>query len=145
MTGEEGGEGGEGEGENCHPLITSLLNEGAVIKKRKGLKKRSAKKSSSLLTEINFISFLFVLSNNNLTQFPKYIHSASNHTVLTKQPTDISAALDYTTPYCNIYDTSNLVCMSSDWGWVGVANIWGTVRPVFNQMVLLSSLTKIMI
>ena len=34
MTGEEGGEGGEGEGEgeNCHPLITSLLNEGAVIK-----------------------------------------------------------------------------------------------------------------
>ena len=24
--------GGEGEGENCHPLITSLLNEGAVIK-----------------------------------------------------------------------------------------------------------------
>ena len=34
MTGEEGGgegEGGEGE-ENCHPLITSLLNEGAVIK-----------------------------------------------------------------------------------------------------------------
>ena len=35
MTG-EGGEGGEGEGgegeENCHPLITSLLNEGAVIK-----------------------------------------------------------------------------------------------------------------
>ena len=31
MTGEEGGEGG-GEGENCHPLITSLLNEGAVIK-----------------------------------------------------------------------------------------------------------------
>ena len=30
MTG-EGGEGGEGE-ENCHPLITSLLNEGAVIK-----------------------------------------------------------------------------------------------------------------
>ena len=27
MTGEEGG------GENCHPLITSLLNEGAVIKK----------------------------------------------------------------------------------------------------------------
>ena len=26
MTGEEGG------GENCHPLITSLLNEGAVIK-----------------------------------------------------------------------------------------------------------------
>ena len=25
------GEGGEGE-ENCHPLITSLLNEGAVIK-----------------------------------------------------------------------------------------------------------------
>ena len=38
MTGEEGGEGGEGEGgegeENCHPLITSLLNEGAVIKIR---------------------------------------------------------------------------------------------------------------
>ena len=35
MTGEEGGEGGEGgEGEeNCHPLITSLLNEGAVIKR----------------------------------------------------------------------------------------------------------------
>ena len=32
MTGEEGGEGeGEG-GENCHMLITSLLNEGAVIK-----------------------------------------------------------------------------------------------------------------
>ena len=32
MTGE--GEGGEGEGdENCHPLITSLLNEGAVIKR----------------------------------------------------------------------------------------------------------------
>ena len=32
MTGEEGGEGGEGGEENCHPLITSLLNEGAVIK-----------------------------------------------------------------------------------------------------------------
>ena len=35
MTGEEGGEGEGGEGgeeENCHPLITSLLNEGAVIK-----------------------------------------------------------------------------------------------------------------
>ena len=31
MTGEEGGGEGEGE-ENCHPLITSLLNEGAVIK-----------------------------------------------------------------------------------------------------------------
>ena len=39
MTGEEGGEGEGGEGgeggeENCHPLITSLLNEGAVIKKK---------------------------------------------------------------------------------------------------------------
>jgi hypothetical protein len=33
MTG-EGGEGGEeGEEENCHMLITSLLNEGAVIKR----------------------------------------------------------------------------------------------------------------
>ena len=31
MTGGEGGEGGEEE--NCHMLITSLLNEGAVIKK----------------------------------------------------------------------------------------------------------------
>ena len=38
MTGEEGGEGeGEG-GENCHPLITSLLNEGAVIKRLKDTK-----------------------------------------------------------------------------------------------------------
>ena len=34
MTGE--GEGGEG-GENCHPLITSLLNEGAVIINNKKL------------------------------------------------------------------------------------------------------------
>ena len=38
MTGGEGGgegEGGEGE-ENCYPLITSLLNEGAVIKRNMG-------------------------------------------------------------------------------------------------------------
>ena len=32
MTGEGGGEGEGGE-ENCHMLITSLLNEGAVIKR----------------------------------------------------------------------------------------------------------------
>ena len=43
MTG-EGGEGGEGE-ENCHPLITSLLNEGAVIKKDDWTKTRCARPS----------------------------------------------------------------------------------------------------
>ena len=53
MTGEEGGEGEGGEGEeNCHPLITSLLNEGAVIKTEKIWTNRQTKGWTNKQTNI---------------------------------------------------------------------------------------------
>ena len=51
MTGEEGGE------ENCHPLITSLLNEGAVIKNDNIVNTVSAIHDVSVAAEYPFLEF----------------------------------------------------------------------------------------
>ena len=57
-----------------------------------------------------------------------------------KHPTYIflSASLYYTAPYCNIYDTSDLVGPVIGDGW-GVANIWDTVRVVMGEGSLMSN------